>query len=40
MEKILQALIKAIVTELAKIIVKKLNDSLSDAYSKKIGRSE
>lgn len=38
MEKILQAVIKAIVTELAKVIVKKLNDSLSGTYSKKVGK--
>ncbi len=37
MEKTLQAVIKAIASELARVIVKKLNDSLSDTYSKKIG---
>lgn len=37
MEKTLQAVIKVIASELARVIVKKLNDSLSDTYSKKIG---
>lgn len=38
MEKILQAVVKAIVHELAKVIVKNLNDSWSDTYTKKRGK--
>lgn len=40
MEKILQAIVKAIVLEMAKIIVKNLNDSLSDIRKREGSNNE
>ena len=37
MEKILQAVIKAVITELAKAAVKSINDYVTQTYSKNKG---
>ncbi|WP_265088440.1 hypothetical protein [Psychrobacter immobilis] len=39
MEKILQAIIKAVVTELAKVVVTSLNDFLSSYFSRDKGQT-